>query len=124
MSLLNSMRFSTNLYEEINEALKSIYLSQDEFEELSNEMSIAYWQDNEELYNLSVDSSRCSNRTRLENIVITEQEDSMNNAMIELTSQLLRDHIEELMKGDWEKVRDEVALCHGALYELHGQRID
>ena len=48
----------------------------------------------------------------------------MNNAMIELTSQLLRDHIEELMKGDWEKVRDEVALCHGALYELHGQRID
>ena len=37
----------------------------------------------------------------------------MNNAMIELTSQLLRDHIEELMKGDWEKVRDEVALCHG-----------
>ena len=51
----------------------------------------------------------------------------MNNAMIELTSQLLRDHIEELMKGDWEKVRDEVALCHGLLkgdYELHGQRID
>jgi len=57
----------------------------------------------------------------------------MNNAMIELTSQLLRDHIEELMKGDWshapeceaaKKVRDEVALCHGALYELHGQRID
>ena len=48
----------------------------------------------------------------------------MNNAMIELTSQLLRDHIEELMKGDWEAVRDEVSLCHGALYELHGQRID
>ena len=28
----------------------------------------------------------------------------MNNAMIELTSNLLRDHIEELMKGDWEKL--------------------
>ena len=48
----------------------------------------------------------------------------MNNAMIELTSNLLRDHVEELMKGDWEKVRDEVALCYGALYELHGQRIN
>ena len=35
----------------------------------------------------------------------------MNNAMIDLTSDLLRDHIEELMKGDWEAVRDEVALC-------------
>ena len=42
----------------------------------------------------------------------------MNNAMIDLTSDLLRDHIEELMKGDWEAVRDEVALCYGALYEL------
>ena len=29
----------------------------------------------------------------------------MNNAMIELTSQLLRDHIEKLMKGDWEKLK-------------------
>ena len=48
----------------------------------------------------------------------------MNNEMIELTSQLLRDHIEELMEGDREKVKDEVALCHGALYELHGQRIN
>ena len=48
----------------------------------------------------------------------------MNNAMIELTSNLLRDHIELLMKSDWEKVRDEVALCYGALYELHGQRIN
>ena len=35
----HSMRLSTNLYEEINEALKSIYLSQDEFEELSNAVS-------------------------------------------------------------------------------------
>tara|TARA_R100001480_G_scaffold81971_1_gene90720 strand:- start:21 stop:167 length:147 start_codon:yes stop_codon:yes gene_type:complete len=48
----------------------------------------------------------------------------MNNAMIELTSNLLRDHIEELMHGDWEAVRNEVALCYGALYELHQQRID
>ncbi len=48
----------------------------------------------------------------------------MNNEMIELTSNLLRDHIEELMHVDWEAVRDEVALCYGALYELHGQRID
>ena len=50
--------------------------------------------------------------------------EALDRAGIELTSQLLRDHIEELMKGDWEKVRDEVALCHGALYELHGQRIN
>ena len=48
----------------------------------------------------------------------------MNNAMIELTSDLLRDRIEELMKGDWKVVQNEVALCHGALYELHQQRID
>ena len=47
------MRQSTNLYEQINEALKPIYLTEDEFTFL--EMSIEYWQDKEELYNPSVD---------------------------------------------------------------------
>ena len=36
---IEPMRQSTNLYEQINEALKSIYLSQDEWEELSNAVS-------------------------------------------------------------------------------------
>ena len=30
------MSMTTNLYEQINEALKPVYLSQDEWEELSN----------------------------------------------------------------------------------------
>ena len=39
------MNMSTNLYEQINEALKPIYLTEDEFSFL--EMSIEYWQDKE-----------------------------------------------------------------------------
>ena len=46
----HSMRFSTNLYEEINEALKSIYLSQDEFEELSNAVSSYEEEQEDEIY--------------------------------------------------------------------------
>ena len=64
----HSMRFSTNLYEEINEALKSIYLSQDEFEELSNAV-----QSYEEQEDESIDLHAVLDR--LEDIVITEQED-------------------------------------------------
>ena len=64
----HSMRFSTNLYEEINEALKSIYLSQDEFEELSNAV-----QSYEEQEDESIDLQAVLDR--LEDIVITEQED-------------------------------------------------
>ena len=65
----HSMRFSTNLYEEINEALKSIYLSQDEFEELSNAVS-SY---EEEQIDDSIDLQNVLDR--LEDIVLTPQED-------------------------------------------------
>ena len=68
-------RKSTNLYEQINEALKPIYLTEDEFSFL--EMSIEYWQDKEELYNPSVDYvvDPTELLERLENIVLTPQED-------------------------------------------------
>ena len=62
------MRFSTSLYEKINEALKSIYLSQDEFEELSNAV-LAYQEQEDE----SIDLQAVLDR--LEDIVITPQED-------------------------------------------------
>ena len=65
----HSMRFSTNLYEEINEALKSIYLSQDEWEELSNAVS-SY---EEEQIDDSIDLQNVLDR--LEDIVLTPQED-------------------------------------------------
>ena len=70
------MNMSTNLYEQINEALKPIYLTEDEFSFL--EMSIEYWQDKEELYNPSVDYvvDPTELLERLENIVLTPQEDS------------------------------------------------
>ena len=64
----HSMRFSTNLYEEINEALKSIYLSQDEFEELSNAV-LAYQEQEDD----SIDLQNVLDR--LEDIVLTPQED-------------------------------------------------
>ena len=63
------MRFSTKLYEEINEALKSIYLSQDEFEELSDAVS-SY---EEEQIDDSIDLQDVLDR--LEDIVLTPQED-------------------------------------------------
>jgi len=69
------MRQSTNLYEQINEALKPIYLTEDEFSFL--EMSIEYWQDKEELINPSedYDINPTELLNRLENIVLTPQED-------------------------------------------------
>ena len=66
---IEPMRQSTNLYEQINEALKSIYLSQDEWEELSNAVS-SY---EEEQIDDSIDLQDVLDR--LEDIVITEQED-------------------------------------------------
>ena len=70
------MRQSTNLYEQINKALKPIYLTEDEFSFL--EMSIEYWQDKEELINPSVDYdvNPTDLLNRLENIVLTPKEDS------------------------------------------------
>ena len=72
---IEPMRQSTNLYEQINEALKPIYLTEDEFSFL--EMSIEYWQDKEELYNPSVDYvvDPTELLNRLENIVLTPKED-------------------------------------------------
>jgi len=72
---IEPMRQSTNLYEQINEALKPIYLTEDEFTFL--EMSIEYWQDKEELINPSVDYdvNPTDLLNRLENIVLTPKED-------------------------------------------------
>ena len=66
---IEPMRQSTNLYEQINEALKSIYLSQDEWEELSNAVS-SY---EEEQIDDSIDLQNVLDR--LEDIVLTPQED-------------------------------------------------
>jgi hypothetical protein len=63
------MSMTTNLYEQINEALKPVYLSQDEWEELSNAVS-SY---EEEQIDNSIDLQDVLDR--LENIVLTEQED-------------------------------------------------
>ena len=66
---IEPMRQSTNLYEQINKALKSIYLSQDEWEELSNAVS-SY---EEEQIDDSIDLQDVLDR--LEDIVLTPQED-------------------------------------------------
>ena len=66
---IEPMRQSTNLNEQINEALKSIYLSQDEWEELSNAVS-SY---EEEQIDDSIDLQNVLDR--LEDIVLTPQED-------------------------------------------------
>ena len=63
------MSMTTNLYEQINEALKPVYLSQDEFEELSNAIS-SYEEEQEDE---SIDLQAVLDR--LEDIVITPQED-------------------------------------------------
>ena len=63
------MSMTTNLYEQINEALKPVYLSQDEFEELSNAVS-SY---EEEQIDDSIDLQDVLDR--LEDIVLTPQED-------------------------------------------------
>ena len=63
------MSMTTNLYEQINEALKPVYLSQDEWEELSNAVS-SY--EEEQIYD-SIDLQNVLDR--LEDIVLTPQED-------------------------------------------------
>jgi len=63
------MSMTTNLYERINEALKPVYLSQDEWEELSNAVS-SY---EEEQIDDSIDLQDVLDR--LESIVLTPQED-------------------------------------------------
>ena len=67
------MSMTTNLYEQINEALKPVYLSQDEWEELSDAVSY-YEQDLQEgKGNEDIDLQDVLDR--LEDIVLTEQED-------------------------------------------------
>ena len=63
------MSMTTKLYEQINEALKPVYLSQDEWEELSNAVS-SY---EEEQIDDSIDLQNVLDR--LEDIVLTPQED-------------------------------------------------
>ena len=63
------MSMTTNLYEQINEALKPVYLSQDEWEELSNAVSSYEEEQEDESFDLQAVLDR------LEDIVITEQED-------------------------------------------------
>ena len=63
------MSMTTNLYEQINEALKPVYLSQDEWEELSN--AVSSYED--EQIDDSIDLQDVLDR--LEDIVLTEQED-------------------------------------------------
>lgn len=67
------MSMTTNLYEQINEALKPVYLSQDEFEELSD--AVSYYEEDlqEGKGNGSIDLQ--SVLDRLEDIVLTPQED-------------------------------------------------
>ena len=67
------MSMTTNLYEQINEALKPVYLSQDEFEELSD--AVSYYEEDlqEGKGNGSIDLQTVLDR--LEDIVLTPQED-------------------------------------------------
>tara|TARA_E500000305_G_scaffold1254_1_gene1226 strand:- start:88 stop:315 length:228 start_codon:yes stop_codon:yes gene_type:complete len=73
---IEPMRQSTSLYEKISKALEPIFLTQDEYDFL--EMAINEWQDQEELINPSIDYDVDPSELldRLEDIVLTEEEDS------------------------------------------------
>ena len=64
------MRQSTSLYEKINEALEPIFLTQDEFEKLSDAIQSYQEEDDDEDIDLQ------DVLEKLEHIVLTEQEDS------------------------------------------------
>tara|TARA_R100001079_G_scaffold88224_1_gene50867 strand:+ start:84 stop:293 length:210 start_codon:yes stop_codon:yes gene_type:complete len=66
---IEPMRQSTSLYEKISEALEPVFLTQDEFEKLSDAIS-SYEEEQEDE---SIDLQDVLDR--LEDIVITEQED-------------------------------------------------
>jgi len=72
---IEPMRQSTSLYEKISKALEPIFLTQDEYDFL--EMAIDNWQDQEELINPSIDYDVDPSELldRLEDIVLTEEED-------------------------------------------------
>ena len=63
------MRQSTSLYEKINEALEPIFLTQDEFEKLSDAIQSYQEEDDDEDIDLQ------DVLEKLEHIVLTEQED-------------------------------------------------
>ena len=67
------MSMTTNLYEQINEALKPVYLSQDEFEELSD--AVSYYEQDLQEGKGNEDINLQSVLDRLEDIVLTPQED-------------------------------------------------
>ena len=72
---IEPMRQSTSLYEKLSNALAPIFLTQDEYDFL--EMAINEWQDQEELINPSIDYDVDPSELldRLEDIVLTEEED-------------------------------------------------
>ena len=67
------MSMTTNLYEQINEALKPVYLSQDEHDELLNAIDFYLADPDNDEIDPSIDLFEVHDR--LENIVLTEQED-------------------------------------------------
>ncbi len=70
------MSMTTNLYEQINEALKPVYLSQDEHAWL--EEAVCYWRKNCENVCDDIDNEGTNLQdvvNRLEHIVLTPQED-------------------------------------------------
>ena len=70
---IEPMRQSTNLYEKISKALEPIFLTQDEFEELSD--AISYYQEDLQEGKGSEDIDLQDVLEKLEHIVLTEQED-------------------------------------------------
>jgi FtsZ-binding cell division protein ZapB len=66
---IEPMRQSTSLYEKINEALEPIFLTQDEFEKLSDAIQSYQEEDDDEDIDLQ------DVLEKLEHIVLTEQED-------------------------------------------------
>ena len=68
---IEPMRQSTSLYEKISEALEPIFLTQDEFEKLSD--VIQSYQEEEEDDDEDIDLQDVLEK--LEHIVLTEQED-------------------------------------------------
>ena len=67
---IEPMRQSTSLYEKISEALEPIFLTQDEFEKLSDAIQ-SYQEDDDDDEDIDLQDVL----EKLEHIVLTEQED-------------------------------------------------
>ena len=67
---IEPMRQSTSLYEKINEALEPIFLTQDEFEKLSDAIQ-SYEEEEDDDEDIDLQDVL----EKLEHIVLTEQED-------------------------------------------------